>query len=65
MPSKNPFQRVVAKIAAARDRHAARHRPSEFRFALADSVGFLHAVPHAEAPERNPFKNTQNGPPSE
>ena len=44
MPSQNPFQRVVAKIAAARDRHAARHRPSGFRFALADSVGFLNAA---------------------
>lgn len=42
MPSSNPLKRVVAGIAAARDRHVARHRPTGFRFALADRVGFLN-----------------------
>lgn len=44
MPSRNPFKRVVSEIAAARERHEARHRPSGFRFALADSVGFLNST---------------------
>lgn len=44
MPTRNPFQRVVSKIDAARERHEARHRPSGFRFALADSIGFLNSA---------------------
>lgn len=42
MASSNPLKRVVAGIAAARERHVARRRPSGFRFALADRVGFLN-----------------------
>lgn len=42
MPPKNPLKRVVEGIAAARQRHIARHRPSGFRFALADRVRFLN-----------------------
>ncbi len=42
MPPKNPLKRVVEGIAAARQRHIARHRPSGFRFALADRVAFLN-----------------------
>ncbi len=42
MASSNPLKRVVAGIAAARERHVARHRASGFRFALADGIGFLN-----------------------
>jgi hypothetical protein len=43
-PSRNPLKRVVDGIAAARERHEARRRPSGFRFALADRVGFLNPI---------------------
>ncbi len=42
MPTGNPLQRVIRKIAAARAHHQVRQRPSGFQFALADSIGFLN-----------------------
>lgn len=44
MPIRNPLRRVASKISEARERHHARHRPSGFRFAIADRVGFLNAA---------------------
>lgn len=44
MPSvaRNPLKQVADGLKGLQERHAARHRPSGFSFALADSLGLLH-----------------------
>lgn len=44
MPSvaRNPLKQVAAGWKGLQERHAARHRPSGFNFALADNLGLLH-----------------------
>ncbi len=42
MASPHPLKKVVSKIAEARERHEARHRPSGFRFALAEQISALN-----------------------
>jgi hypothetical protein len=41
---KSPVRRLVAKVAAARDRHLERHRATGFGFAFAERVGYLDAA---------------------
>jgi predicted N-acyltransferase len=39
--ARAPGRRLIEKLRGARARHAARHRPSGFEFALADGIGYL------------------------
>jgi hypothetical protein len=39
--AKGSLARLASSIQAMQDRHQERHRPSGFRFAFADSVGYL------------------------
>jgi len=42
--SRNPLKRVATKLRELHERHAERHRPSGFDFALADRVDFLNGA---------------------
>lgn len=44
MPSIKPFKKLANKARDLRDSHRARHRPTGFGFALADSVEYLDAA---------------------
>ena len=44
MPSIKPLRKLVDKARDMRDSHRARHRPTGFGFALADSVDYLDAA---------------------
>lgn len=40
--SRNPLKKLAVGLKSLQERHAARHRPSGFQFALADSIHLLH-----------------------
>jgi hypothetical protein len=41
MPNIKPLRKLVTKARTIRDDHRARHAPSGFAFALADSIDYL------------------------
>jgi len=70
--SRKPFRQLAESLRVISERHNERHQPSGFGFGFGDRVdylpalnwmlrGLLGAVPHAEAPERNPFKFAAEG----
>ena len=67
--SSNPLKRIASSLKNLHARHKERHRPTGMGFAFTDRVDYLDgrrwceltrgvfgAMPHSEAPERNPFQ---------
>ena len=53
MPNIKPLSKLVTKARTIRDDHRARHAPSGFAFALADSIDYLDQNHWAKATSHN------------
>jgi predicted N-acyltransferase len=53
MPNIKPLRKLVTKAKTIRDHHRARHTPSGFNFALADSIDYLDQAHWAKATSHN------------
>lgn len=55
MPNIKPLHKLVTKARTIRDHHRARHTPSGFAFALADSIDYLDQTHWATVTSHNSF----------
>jgi predicted N-acyltransferase len=53
MPNIKPLRKLVSKAKTIRDHHRARHTPSGFNFALADSIDYFDQAHWAKATSHN------------